>query len=158
MTNHVHLLVTPGDVHAIPKAMHSVSRRYAGYFNTRYGRTGTLWEGRYRASMITRDPYFLACHRYIDMNPVRAGLAARPADYAWSSHRCYAYGESNSLVNPHRAILVLGDEPGVRRRAYQALVAQPLDGEELQTIRSCIQSSRAIGDRARLGRPRKKCT
>ena len=158
MTNHVHLLATPRDVQAISKVMHSVSRRYAGYFNTRYGRTGTLWEGRYRASVITLDSYFLACHRYIDMNPVRAGLVGRPDDYAWSSHRCYAYGEPNSLVQPHSAILVLGDEPQGRRAAYRALFAAPADPEELATIRACARSCRTIGDVARIGRPRKKCT
>jgi len=87
MSNHLHLLMTPEEEGvAISRAMHSASRRYAGYFNHRYERTGTLWEGRFHASLVTTDKYLITCHRYIDLNPVRAGLAAGPELYAWSSH------------------------------------------------------------------------
>jgi putative transposase len=157
MTNHLHLLVTPDDAEAISKVMHSVTRRYSGYFNARYARTGGLWEGRYKASKITNDAYFLACHRYIDLNPVRARMVQRPGDYTWSSHRCYAHGEANSLVTPHAAILQLGTEAIDRRQAYAALFDSPLDDDTLETIRSCTRSGRAVGDKPRRGRP-KKCT
>jgi putative transposase len=158
MTNHVHLLVTPQVPGAISKVMHSATRRYAGYFNTRYGRTGTLWEGRYRASRITDDAYLLECHRYIDLNPVRARMVERPGDYPWSTHRCYSSGESNSLITPHATIRQLGpDEPG-RQRAYRALFDEPPADVILDMIRSCIQSGRDVGDKAKRGRPPKKCT
>src|SRR5438046_949751 len=112
MSNHVHLLLTPSSHAAISRAMHSVSRRYARYFNARYGRKGTLWQERFFASLITTDKYLLACHRYIDMNPVRAGMAVDPASYDWSSHRCHALGEDNPLVSPHRTLVSLaGDGP-----------------------------------------------
>lgn len=89
MPNHVHLLVTPEEAEGISKFIQSVARRYVGYFNSFYRRTGTLWEGRFHASVIESDRYFLACHRYIDMNPVRAGPVKEPSDYPWSSHRHY---------------------------------------------------------------------
>lgn len=158
MSNHVHLLMTPEEeAGAISKAMHSASRRYAGYFNHRYQRTGTLWEGRFHASLVATDRYLITCHRYIDLNPVRAGLAAAPENYAWSSHRFYTMGEANPLVVPHPAIGILGrDEPSVRK-AYQALVSVPLDETELREMRKACRSGRAIGAQAPpMGRPFRK--
>ena len=158
MSNHVHLLMTPGEEGAaISKAMHSASRRYAGYFNHRYERTGTLWEGRFHASLVATDRYLITCHRYIDLNPVRAGLAAAPELYAWSSHRFYSMGESNPLVVPHPAIGVLGRDESSVRKAYQTLVSVPLDEAELRAIRKACRSGRAIGAQApAVGRPFKK--
>jgi len=156
MSNHVHLMLTPPDTHAISKTLHCASRRYSGYFNERHDRTGTLWEGRFRASIIANDFYFLACHRYIDLNPVRAGLVRAPADYPWSSHRSYAHGESNSLITPHNAIEVLGNTGAERQRRYRALFEQPLEAEALETIRNSARSCRAVGQQVHIGRPRKK--
>jgi putative transposase len=87
MSNHVHLLITPDEAGALSRLMHTFSRNYAGRFNHRHGRTGTLWEGRYKACVVGSSRYFLACSRYIELNPVRAWMVARPDDYAWSSWR-----------------------------------------------------------------------
>ena len=155
MPNHVHLLVAPGEPHAIAKVMHSATRRYSGYFNTRYGRTGTLWEGRYRASATLTQRHFLNCHRYIDFNPVRAGLARRPEDYAWSSHRFYAFGESNDLIRAHDAIAVLGCDEAARREEYRAMCFEGMPPQDLEEIRICTDANRDMGDRPKVGRPRK---
>ena len=157
MTNHVHLLLTPGESSSISRAMHSASRRYAGYFNQRYQRTGTLWEGRFHASLVMTEQYLLTCHRYIDLNPVRAGLATIPELYPWSSHRFYTMGESNPLITPHPAIAALGRNEGSLRKAYQGLFARPLEEAELEAIRSASRSGRAIGAcRPAMGRSAKK--
>ena len=157
MSNHVHLLLTPEDPWAISRTMHSASRRYAGYFNKRYERTGTLWEGRFHASLVKTDSYFLTCHRYIDQNPLRAGLARVPEQYPWSSHRFYATGEVNSLVTAHHAISVLGESEQSRHRAYRDLVSRPVRDADLDCIRKACRSGRPIGeDVPRVGRPSKK--
>src|SRR6267154_3837360 len=97
MTNHVHLLATPEDEGRLPKVMQSLGRRYVGYVNWAYQRTGTLWEGRYRAAPVDSDAYFLACCRYIELNPVRARTASDPRDYPWSSYRAHAFGAEDGL-------------------------------------------------------------
>lgn len=153
MTNHVHLMLTPPDERAISRMMQWATRRYTVYFNTRYQRTGTLWEGRFRAFLITRDAYLLSCHRYIDMNPVRASIVSMPGDYAWSSHRFYAHGEPDSLVTEHPALSCLGDTPVARRRRYSALFEQPLNERELKQIRDCVNSGHPIGESRKRRRP-----
>ena len=153
MPNHVHLLVTPMDPSAVARTMHSATRRYSGYFNKRYHRTGTLWEGRYRASTTLTERHFLNCHRYIDLNPVRAGISRRPEDYAWSSHRFYVLGETNTLVKPHAALTKLG--AGSLQTEYGTLFSSPLDPKDLQEIRACTEANRDMGDPPRMGRPRK---
>jgi putative transposase len=155
MTNHVHLMLTPRDESSISKMMQWTQRRYCRYFNTRYERTGTLWEGRFRASVITRDEYLLNCHRYIDMNPVRARIVSAPRDYAWSSHRFYADAEPNPLVNAHDGLSCLGDDEESRRQGYANLFALPLGRGALEEIRACAKSGRPIGQPARRGRPRR---
>jgi len=155
MPNHIHLLLTPGELGGIARFMHAATRRYAGYFNKRYERTGTLWEGRYRPSRVITDRYFLNCHRYIDSNPVRSMMAAHPGDYAWSSYRFYALGESNSLVRAHDAMLSVDDDPAKRQSFYRALFAKPLEDDDLKVIRACTQAGRDMGDPPRRGRPRK---
>ena len=92
MDNHVHLLMTPGEASAVSRLMHTFARNYAGLFNHRHGRSGTLWEGRYKSCLVDSDGYFLACSRYIELNPVRAWMVAEPADHPWSSHRTNAGG------------------------------------------------------------------
>lgn len=159
MTNHVHLLMTPRDSVAISKAMHSAIRRYAGYFNTRYQRTGTLWEGRFHSAVIASDHYLFACHRYIDNNPVRAGMVERPDMYLWSSHRHYAAGEADTLLTPHPSILELARDSEVRKRAYRALFDVPEDPEQLRALRMASRKGCALGNGplavGRRGRPRK---
>ena len=98
MTNHVHLLVTPNQEEGIAKVMQSVGRKYVRYINGVYRRSGTLWEGRYKSSVIQSDRYLLTCYRYIELNPIRAGMVASPGDYRWSSYRFNAYGQPDRLV------------------------------------------------------------
>jgi putative transposase len=155
MTNHVHLLLTPDEPRSVSRMMHWVTRTYSGYFNARYERSGALWQGRFRASLVKRDQYFLACHRYIDLNPVRAGLVRRPADYAWSSHRHYALGEANPLITPHRAMSQLGTDAEGRRRSYAALFDEPLSEDVLRAIRNGTKSGRELGCEVRRG-PRRR--
>lgn len=145
MTNHVHLLVTGKDSVSAPKTIQSLGRQYVAYFNERYGRTGTLWEGRYRSTLVEADRYLLACHRYIDMNPVRVGLVEHPAEYLWSSHRFYALGSADDLVTPHSTFLALGISERSRREAYSSLFDQPLNSDVLERIRHCSRNGWALG-------------
>jgi len=101
MTNHVHLLVTPGHRDSLGGLFQFVGRHYVAYINNRYERTGTLWEGRYKASLVEEERYLLTCYRYIELNPVRAGMVRLPEHYEWSSYQFNALGESNPLLKPH---------------------------------------------------------
>src|SRR5438067_1746596 len=123
MTNHVHLLVTPSAPGAIGAMMQDVGRRYVRVINTIHGRTGTLWEGRFRSSLIDCENYLLTCHRYIELNPVRAGLVADPASYRWSSHLHYVADRYDGLVNRHPVYQSLGLSANERRAAYRSLFA-----------------------------------
>jgi putative transposase len=145
MTNHVHLLATGHDSDSAPRTIQSVGRRYVAYFNDRYGRTGTLWEGRYRSSIIETDHYLMACHRYIDMNPVRAGLATHPAAYRWSSYRYYALGARDEVPTPHQVMTSIAGTPETRRAAYVRMFDQPLTSEILDRIRFCSNGGWALG-------------
>jgi len=115
MTNHVHMLASAGGENAISRMMKRIGESYVRGFNKRHDRTGTLWEGRFHASIVDSHAYFLTCQRYIECNPVRAGMVAGPGDYAWSSFRHNARGQSSSLLTPHAAYLALG-ETNVERR------------------------------------------
>lgn len=148
MTNHVHLLSTGAHALSLGRAIQGLGRRYVAYFNTRYERTGTLWEGRYKASPVASDRYLWACHRYIDLNPVRAGAVACPADYVWSSHRFYALGYVDELVSPHACWAALGDSDEARRVAYGRFFDSPLESGELSIIRCASAKGTAIGDEA----------
>lgn len=108
MSNHVHLLLTPGEAGALSRLMHTFARNYAGLFNGRHGRTGTLWEGRYKACLVDSGSYFLACSRYIELNPVRAWMVARPGDYPWSSYGAHAGEREDALLMAHPEYLALG--------------------------------------------------
>lgn len=145
MTNHVHLLATGETADSFPKTFQSVGRRFVAYFNARHHRTGTLWEGRYRSTVVQADAYLLTCHRYIDMNPVRAGLVSLPVDYPWSSHRHYSLGQRDDLVTPHCLTQGMsGSGPG-RRAAYAAMFEDPLSAEALERIRYCLNNAWALG-------------
>ena len=146
MTNHVHLLLTPLAADAVSLAMRDLGRRYVQqHVNKAYARTGTLWEGRFRASMVDAEDYFLACCRYIELNPVRAGMVSHPADYRWSSHRHHALGEPNSCLTSHPLFRRLGASPEERRSAYQALFRQELEEEQLRTIRAAANAGWPVG-------------
>jgi putative transposase len=135
MTNHVHLLVTPPCATAVSDMMQIVGRRYVPYFNGRYRRTGTLWEGRFRSTPIDSERYFFTCARYIELNPVRAGIARHPGEYAWSSFRANAEQVTDSLVATHRLYDSLGSSSQARALAYAALFAMPQDDEAMNAIR-----------------------
>lgn len=146
MTNHVHLLMTPGAEDCIAKVMQSLGRRYVQYFNYTYQRTGTLWEGRYRATPVDTDHYLLTCYRYIELNPVRAGLAGDPRDFRWSSHGANAFGIPDPLVTAHERYRALGREDRERQTAYRALFRERLDGNTLTAIREATNKGWALGN------------
>jgi putative transposase len=131
----VHLLLTASEARSPSRMMQALGRRYVRYFNDRFERTGTLWEGRFRSSVIDSERYFFQCSRYIETNPVRAGLATRPSDYRWSSYRCNANGAPDVLVTAHPIYRTLGDDDASRRDAYRALFASPLDTEAIDDMR-----------------------
>ena len=111
MTNHVHLLITPLEASSLSKTLQTLGRYYVQYFNYRYRRTGTLWEGRYKAALIDSDAYLLTCMRYIELNPVRAGMVADPSEYPWSSYPFNALGQPNDLVTPYICLLYTSPSP-----------------------------------------------
>ena len=145
MTNHVHLLITAGATRAPARMMQALGRRYVRYFNERHGRTGTLWEGRYRSSLIDSQRYFLDCSRYIEMNPVRAGVVNSPGAYRWSSFGSNAHGQPDVLVRRHAEYLALGRVESVRREAYRALFETPLDSLVVDAIRRATGKGLVLG-------------
>ncbi|HKM14472.1 MAG TPA: transposase [Marinospirillum sp.] len=132
MTNHVHLLCTPQAPAAISLMMQSLGRRYVQYFNRRYERTGTLWEGRFKSSLVQSEMYLLEVYRYIELNPVRAGMVADPANYPWSSYINNALGKETSLLKSHPLYLNLGTTTQQRQERYRALFKLEVKGSELK--------------------------
>lgn len=130
MDNHFHLLATPETVEGLPKMMQAVGRRYVQRFNKRHQRSGSLWEGRYRATPVQTETYLLACLVYLDLNPVRAGMLSRAVDYRWSSHRHYVGLRHDRLITPHGLMWSLGNTPFEREAAYAALVNQGLTAKQ----------------------------
>jgi putative transposase len=145
MTNHVHLLVTPGRPMAIGRMMQSLGRRYVRYFNDSYGRTGTLWEGRHRASIVASGEYLMTCYRYIELNPVRASLVENPAEYPWSSHRCNAWMQPDSMVSQHGEYSALGPSWTERAMTYRALFDSEIAPAMLAQLRRDLHESRPFG-------------
>ncbi|MGY1410771.1 transposase [Luteimonas sp. A611] len=145
MTNHVHLLLTPVETGAVSRLMQTFGRNYARFFNGRHGRTGTLWEGRYKSCLVDSEQYVLTCYRYIELNPVRAWMTDDPKDYVWSSCRANTTGHSDPLITPHPAYLALGRGEPERRAAYCDLLAEALPDETLAEIRIYLQQQRALG-------------
>lgn len=146
MTNHVHLLVTPEQQDSIGKTLQSVGRRYVQYFNYTYGRTGTLWEGRYRATVVDAEPYLLTCSRYIELNPVRAGLVKSPAHYRYASYRHNAQGRPDPLITEHEVYRRLGRSRHSRRAAYRALFRGAVEEGILKDIRTATNTGWALGN------------
>jgi putative transposase len=146
MTNHVHLLLTPHEDNGISNMMQAVGRQYVPYFNRKYRRSGTLWEGRFRSSLVQSERYLLQCQRYIELNPVRAGMVSDPADYAWSSYQCHALGKDIRMSTPHDEYLRLGDNRLVRQRAYLALFQTQVGDEMTNDIRKAVNKGLALGD------------
>ncbi|MGE0498444.1 MAG: transposase [Ramlibacter sp.] len=172
MTNHFHLLATPEAADSIPRMMQAVGRRYVRYFNTAQARTGTLWEGRYRSTLIEAERHFLACMVYIDLNPVRAAMVVSPGDYPWSSHGHYVGLRHAKLITPHPLFWSLGNTPFAREAAYAELVRSGLDASTQQALTESALRGWALGSpdfvadlqqrtarriaKARPGRPRLK--
>ena len=150
MTNHVHLLVSADVADAIGRMMKALGQRYVQYVNRSYRRSGTLWEGRFRSCPVQEDAYLLACQRYIELNPVRAGMVAHPAEYRWSSYRANAQGEHDDLLQPHPVYERQGADPEARRAAYRELFRYELDPGTVDEIRQATNGNFALGD-ARFG-------
>ena len=151
MTNHVHLLATPMEDDSIGKTLQSLGRRYVQYFNFSYGRTGTLWESRYRATVVDAETYLMACSRYIELNPVRAGMAKAPGEYRWSSYRHNALGQPDTLITEHELYRRLGRSAEQRQLGYRQLFKTALPEDSLTSIREATNKGWALGnDRFRM--------
>ena len=146
MTNHVHLLITPEAAGGASRMMQAIGRRYVGAFNARYGRTGTLWEGRFKSALVDSDTYLLTCYRYIELNPVRAGMVADAGDYPWSSHRRNALGAHDPGITPHPRYLALGQDTATRLRAYQAMFREAPNAETQDALRAHTRQNKAFGN------------
>jgi len=146
MTNHVHLLISPNTENGISKVMQSVGRRYVQYFNFCYRRTGTLWEGRYKATLLDTEKYLLTCYRYIELNPVRAFMVNDPVDYQWSSYRHNALGEVSHLIDHHEIYLNLGLSAEQRQSSYRALFNNTISESNLKDIRDSANKAWVLGD------------
>lgn len=146
MTNHVHLLVTPARDRSLPLMMQAMGRTYVQRLNARYDRSGTLWEGRYKASPVQSDEYLMTCQRYIELNPVRAGMVAAPGDYPYSSYRYHAAGIADPLLKPHPLYLNLNTDAAARRKAYQALFRDTLSDAQLKKLRDNTNACTLIGN------------
>jgi len=166
MTNHVHLLLTPNETDSASQLLKHVGQRYVQYINRTYQRTGTLWEGRFRSCLVQEENYVLTCYRYIELNPVRAGMVKDPSEYPWSSYRANALGEANEVITPHRLYIGLDREAEKRQQAYRALFKGRLDNRTVDTIREATNGNFALDNgrfkaeieqmlqrRARPGRP-----
>lgn len=145
MSNHVHLLATGLAPRAISTMMQDLGRRYVLYVNKRHGRTGALYEGRFRSSLVETSSYFLTCMRYIELNPVRAGMVRTAGDFPWSSFGQNASGEPTGLVTPHPEFLQLSPHPNRRAEAYLRMFEKGLDETSLKVIRESVQMNRALG-------------
>ena len=170
MTNHVHLLVTPFKEFGVSHMMQDLGRKYVRYINHTYKRTGTLWEGRYKSSLVDSERYLFTCMRYIELNPVRASMVIHPGDYGWSSYACNAMGRSDPLISKHLLYTELGDDQSQQQYAYRELFRNHLDNNEIHSIRESLNQELVLGrddfkekiqlmtkrqvNAAKLGRPR----
>ena len=144
-TLHVHLLVTPMVDSAVSQMMQALGRRYVYFVNKTYKRTGTLWEGRYKSSLIDSDRYLLTCMRYIEMNPVRANMVNHPGDYKWSSYHANGQGDIDSIIEQHPLYTELGPTAGVRQAAYRELFRHHMDNATLHEIRESLNHELVLG-------------
>ena len=145
MTNHVHLLAVPQSRNSLPKTMQSLGRRYVRHVNALYRRTGTLWEGRYRACPIDSEDYFISCCRYIELNPLRAGMVEHPRQYRWSSYRAHAEGREDALAQFHPMLRRLGRTIEDRQMAYRALIRERLEPQFVEALRRATNGGWALG-------------
>ena len=170
MTNHIHFLATPVTDTSISNTMKVVGSRYAQYINKKYARTGTLWEGRHRSSLVQTEKYFLTCSRYIELNPIRAGMVKMPEEYQWSSYSSNAWGD-DSWITPHAEYKRLGETRDIRCRSYRELFKSHIEVSDIHLIRKATHYCQPVGDdrfkqeierkynikigQAKRGRPRK---
>ena len=156
MSNHIHLLVTPATHDSCSNLMKGLAQRYSYYFNQKYARSGPLWEGRFRSSVVESSRYVLACYRYIELNPVRAGMVKHPQAYAWSSYAFNSGIRSDQLIHPHEEIVAIGTS------AYVRLLEETLTADELSEIREATGAGYPLNGRSvssmrrKVGRPRKE--
>ena len=145
MTNHVHLLITPEKEQSLAKTLQMLGRYYVQYYNYSYKRTGTLWEGRYKATLIDSESYLLICMRYIELNPVRAGMVSHPSEYRWSSYHCNALGQADELVMPHPEYRRLGKAAEAWQAAYRLLFRHHLAERSVNEIRDATNKAWVLG-------------
>ncbi len=149
MDNHIHLLISSNLAVNISSFMQHIGRRYVPYFNQKYGHTGTLWEGRFKASLVDDERYLLSCYRYIELNPVRAKMVDDPGLYKWSSYHCNALGKKNTLVKPHDVYIRLANKQEDRINFYRQMF-NTFKGDDvalLKGIRDAVQTGTPLGDR-----------
>ena len=146
MSNHFHLLATPQTAEGLPLMMQAVGRRYVRHFNDSQKRTGTLWEGRYKSTLIQTERYLLACMAYIDLNPVRAALVAQARDYPWSSHGHYTGQRTDKLITPHGLVWELGNTPFAREAAYAELVQSGISPVQQAALTDSALRGWALGE------------
>lgn len=146
MPNHFHLLATPESADGLPQMMQAVGRRYVRWFNDAQGRTGTLWEGRYKSTVIDTDQYLLTCMTYLDLNPVRAGLVEQAVGYAWSSHGHYIGQRVDKLITPHPLVWGLGNTPFAREAAYADLVRGGISASQQVQLTDAALRGWALGN------------
>lgn len=145
MTNHVHLLVSAEQAQAPGALMKALGQRYVQHVNRKYERSGTLWEGRYRSCPTQEETYLLVCHRYIELNPVRAKMVEHPADYRWSSYRANAFGKEDPVIRPHPLYDALGQDATGRQEAYRELFRDGLETATADRIRRATNGNFALG-------------
>jgi putative transposase len=146
MTNHVHLLMTPVTEKGVSQLMQSLGRYYVRYINKTYQRTGTLWEGRYKSTLVDSDNYFLLVSRYIELNPVRAHMVQHPAEYPWSSYHGNALDKNVALLSAHHCYQSLGTNKEERKQAYKYLFEHHIPELTLQEIRDATNKAWVLGD------------
>ena len=145
MTNHVHILLTPNQPNAIAHMIQDLGRKYVRYINKTYKRSGTLWEGRYKSSLIDSEAYLLICMRYIEMNPVRAGMVKHPGEYQWSSYSVNAYNKVNDVLHQHPLYIALGESIECRIKAYRSLFENYLSAKDVHIIREALNQELVLG-------------
>ncbi len=145
MTNHIHLLLTPKHAESVAPLIIALGRKYVQYINKTYHRTGTLWDSRYKSSLVQEETYLLTCQRYIELNPVRASMVKEPALYRWSSYRFNGLGKPNQYISPHPVYMSLGKNSKSRQTTYRGLFQSELDNDTINDIRQALTQNQPLG-------------
>jgi putative transposase len=146
MTNHVHLIATPHHRTSVPRMMQELGVQYVRFFNSKYQRSGTLWNSRYKAFLLDSETYWLTCLRYVEQNPVRAGIVVAPGEYVWSSYAAHALGKWTNWLTPHHLYIALGQTAYERQLAYRAICATPLTDDQLALSRQPVARVGGVSD------------